>query len=236
MAIYAISDLHLGFDEKIEKPMDIYGERWINHAEKIKADWEEHVNDGDTVIIAGDISWALKLNEAIADLNWISALPGKKVLIKGNHELWWNGISRLNMMYDNIYFLQNTFYEVSDETGKAAICGSRGWLCPGTDGFSEDDRKIYERELHRLELSLAAAKAAGFSDNIIAALHFPPTNENHNPSGFTELFEKYGVKQVVYGHLHGKEIWKRGFQGVLNGVKYSLTAQDYTDGKLLRLK
>ena len=88
----------------------------------------------------------------------------------------------------------------------------------------------------RLELSLAAARDAGFENGIIAALHFPPTNENHNLSGFTELFEKYGVKQVVYGHLHGKEIWKRGFQGILNGVKYSLVAQDYTDAKLIRLK
>lgn len=236
MAIYAISDLHLGFDARVEKPMDIYGDRWINHAEKIKKDWTERVRDEDTVIIAGDISWALKLEEARADLEWINALPGKKVLIKGNHELWWNGIKKMNMMYDSIYFLQNTFYEVEEETGNTAICGSRGWLCPGTDGFSEDDRKIYERELLRLELSLSAAKAAGFKDNIIAALHFPPTNENHNISGFTELFEKYGVKQVVYGHLHGKEIWKRGLQGILNGVRYSLAAQDYTDGKLIHLK
>ncbi len=236
MAIYAIADLHLGFDKRVEKPMDIYGERWINHTERIKEDWEKRVKAGDTVIIAGDISWALKLDEALIDLAWIDSLPGKKVLIKGNHELWWNGINKLNKLYDDIFFLQNTFYEVNDETGRTAICGSRGWICPGTDGFSEDDRKIYNRECLRLELSLAAARDAGFENGIIAALHFPPTNENHNLSGFTELFEKYGVKQVVYGHLHGKEIWKRGFQGILNGVKYSLVAQDYTDAKLIRLK
>lgn len=231
MAIFAIADLHLSFDRNVDKPMDIYGELWERHEERIRTDWEMRVAPSDTVIIAGDISWALRLEEAKADLDWLSELPGKKVLIRGNHELWWNGINKLNRLYDDIYFLQNTFYEAEG----TAICGSRGWICPGTDGFSDDDRRIYERELIRLEMSLEAASKAGFGD-IIAALHFPPTNENGQSSGFTELFEKYGVKRVVYGHLHGKEIWKRGIKGILNGVQYDLVSQDYLEGRLLRLK
>ncbi|MBQ2746856.1 MAG: metallophosphoesterase [Firmicutes bacterium] len=232
MAIYAIADLHLSFDETIDKPMDIYGGRWINHAEKIKEDWEQKVTPDDTVIIAGDISWALKLNEAIPDLDWIDALPGKKVLIKGNHELWWTGVGKLNKMYDSMYFLQNTCYEAEGY----AICGSRGWICPGTDDFSADDTKIYERELLRLEMSLKQAEELGYKGKIIAAIHYPPTNENQQPSGFTKLFEKYEVEHVVYGHLHGKEIWKRGLKGVFNGVRYELVSQDYTDGQLIRIK
>lgn len=231
MAIFAIADLHLSFDTSVDKPMDIYGERWVNHADKIKEDWETRVSEEDTVIIAGDISWALKLKEAMADLEWINRLPGKKVLIKGNHELWWNGINKLNNMYDNIYFLQNTFYEAEG----TAICGSRGWICPGTEGFSQEDRKIYERELLRLRMSLDAAKNAGVED-IIMAIHYPPTNESKQPSDFTRLFEEYSVKQVVYGHLHGKEIWKRGIKGLFNGVKYDLVSQDYTGGKLVQLR
>ncbi len=232
MAIYAIADLHLSFDPRVNKPMDIYGERWENHAEKIKYDWQKRVTEEDTVVVAGDISWALKLDEAVADLDWLSRLPGQKVLIRGNHELWWNGINKMNRLYESIYFLQNTFFPA----GKTAVCGSRGWICPGTDGFSEEDKRIYERELLRLEMSLASAEKAGFGNRIVAALHFPPTNENHQSSGFTELFEKYRVKQVVYGHLHGKEIWKRGIQGNFNGVTYHLIAQDYLDGKLLKLE
>ena len=232
MAIFAIADLHLSFDPRVDKPMDIYGERWVNHAEKIKEDWLQKVGSEDTVIIAGDISWALKLEEAMMDLRWIDSLPGQKVLIKGNHELWWSGIGKLNRLFPSLYFLQNTYREADG----MAICGSRGWICPGTDGFSESDRKIYERELIRLEMSLSAAVKAGFAGKIIAAMHYPPTNENHQISGFTALLEKYGVRQVVYGHLHGKEIWNRGIKGLFNGIDYSLVSQDYRDGKLLKLR
>lgn len=232
MAIYAIADLHLSFDERIDKPMDIFGERWGNYEEKIKESWLAQVTDEDTVIIAGDISWGLKLDEAMADLEWIHNLPGKKVLIKGNHDLWWSGIGKLNKLYDDITFLQNTYYEADG----IAICGSRGWICPGTLDFDEADQKIYDREMLRIEMSLQAAKQAGYEDNIIAVLHFPPTNEHQQPSDITRMFEKYGVKQVVYGHLHGKDIWKRGLKGTLNGIRYDLISQDYLDGQLLKIR
>lgn len=231
MSIYAIADLHLSFDERIDKPMDIFGSQWENHAERLKENWIKTVTDEDTVIIPGDISWALVKDEAYKDIEWIHNLPGKKVITKGNHDLWWTGITKLNKLYDDVYFLQNTIYE----TEGVAICGSRGWLCPGYDGFTEQDEKIYRRELLRLEASLEMAKKAGFEE-IIGVLHYPPTNDKFQKSGFTELFEKYGVKNVIYGHLHGKDSYKHGLQANYNGVNYSLVSLDYLDAcpKLIR--
>ena len=232
MSIFAIADLHLSFGDKIDKPMDVFGPNWENHAERVKEEWEKTVTSDDTVIIAGDISWALKEQDAMADLDWIHALPGEKVLIKGNHELWWMSTNRLNKLYEKgMYFVQNNFHAV----GETAICGSRGWICPGTEGFSQHDEKIYARELLRLKMSLDAAQNAGYTD-IIGVLHYPPTNESHQPSGFTELFEKYKVRQVVYGHLHGKDIWPRGLQAVFNGVDYRLVSLDKMKAKLLKLR
>lgn len=231
MSIYAIADLHLSFDERIDKPMDIFGSQWENHADRLKENWINTVTDEDTVIIPGDISWALVKDEAYKDIEWIHNLPGKKVITKGNHDLWWTGITKLNKLYEDVYFLQNTFY-VAEGT---AICGSRGWLCPGYDGFTEQDEKIYRRELLRLEASLEMAKKAGYED-IIGVLHYPPTNDKFQKSGFTELFEKYGVKTVIYGHLHGKDSYKHGLQANYNGVNYSLVSLDYLNAcpKLIR--
>lgn len=231
MSIYAIADLHLSFDERIDKPMDIFGSQWENHAERLKENWIKTVTDEDIVIIPGDISWALVKDEAYKDIEWIHNLPGKKVITKGNHDLWWTGITKLNKLYDDVYFLQNTIYEAEG----VAICGSRGWLCPGYDGFTEQDEKIYRRELLRLEASLEMAKKAGFEE-IIGVLHYPPTNDKFQKSGFTELFEKYGVKTVIYGHLHGKDSYKHGLQANYNGVNYSLVSLDYLDAcpKLIR--
>jgi predicted phosphohydrolase len=230
MKIFAIADLHLSFGESVEKPMDIYGVQWINHTERLKEYWESTITNQDLILIPGDISWALKMNEAIADLEWIHALPGKKVLSKGNHDLWWTGIGRLNKLYEDITFLQNDYYAAED----TAICGSRGWVCPGSDEFGQHDNKIYERELLRLEFSLSAAKQAGF-ENIIGMLHYPPTNDKLQPSGFTELFTKYGVHNVVYGHLHGKDGFKNGLKSILNGVQYHLTSLDYLECKPLEI-
>jgi len=223
MSIYAISDLHLSFSDKIEKPMDVFGADWINHAERLKEHWMDMVSENDTVIIAGDISWALKLEDAIWDLDWLGSLPGKKVFVKGNHDLWWASITKLNAIVGaNMHFIQNSFFEADGY----AICGSRGWLCPGDEYYSTQDEKIYKREVLRLRASLTSAKEAGFSD-IIGVLHFPPTNDKLNASGFTDLFEEFGVKQVVYGHLHGPESFKRGLSGSFNGVEYKLVSLDY---------
>jgi hypothetical protein len=231
MSIYALGDLHLSLGEGIDKPMDIYGESWARHVERIKENWHGHVKEEDTVILAGDISWALKFNEAKADLDWIHGLPGKKVIIKGNHDLWWTGIQKMNALYDDMVFLHN-FAVSADES---AICGSRGWICPGSDGYTEADDKIYQRELLRLQRSIDDARTKGTKD-LLGVLHFPPTNDKLQPSGFTQLFSEAGVKTVVYGHLHGNDTYHKGLQGSFNGVEYKLVSLDYLNCDPLRLK
>lgn len=230
MKIFAVGDLHLSFDKNTDKPMKIFGEAWENHDERIKKDWESRVSKEDVVIIAGDISWALKSDQAYADLDWIHKLPGEKVLIKGNHDLWWHGIKTLNEKYEDMFFIQNTSYIVG-KSKKIAICGSRGWICPGSEGFSEHDSKIFRRELMRIEASLEHARNRG-CDEIICALHYPPTNDKLQESEITKLLERYGVKECIYGHLHDHEGFKKGLKGILNGVKYTLTSLDFLDCKL----
>lgn len=229
--IFSIADLHLSFSCE-NKNMDIYGGQWINHWQRVQHNWDRIVEEKDIVIIPGDISWALKFEEALEDLKWIHERPGKKVVLRGNHDLWWHSITKLNNMYEDMFFLQNNFYDA----GEYAICGTRGWVCPGDREFSEHDMKIYKRELLRLESSLKQAKDAGF-ENIIGVIHYPPTNERHEESGFTELFTKYGVDTVVYGHLHGEDVCMKGLQGIYNGVKYILTSLDHVKcvPKLIRL-
>ena len=223
MSIYIIGDPHLSFDPLVDKPMDVFGEEWKDHASRLEEAWRSLVMPEDTVIVAGDISWGLRLQEAMADLEWISALPGKKVMIKGNHDLWWAGIGKLNALFDDIHFLQNECYEAEG----VYICGSRGWTCPGSDDFTVADRKIYDREVLRLGYSLEAARKAGGDDAVIIGVtNYPPTNEKKQPSGFTELFSRYGVRKAYYGHLHGKHNYKRGISGVLNGTEYRLISGD----------
>ncbi len=236
MSIFAIADLHLSFS--VEKPMDIYGGQWINHTERVKNNWEAMISEEDTVIIPGDSSWALRFEEALADLKWISDLPGKKVFIKGNHDLWWNSVSKLNALFENMFFLQNSFYEAEGY----AICGSRGWICPDDDDFTIHDEKIYKRELGRLRMSLEFAAKAGFGNKydgnkgkILGAIHFPPSNESPGRSGFTEIFEEYGVEKVVYGHLHGKDAYGNGIKGIKNNIEYILTSTDYLKCKPYRI-
>jgi hypothetical protein len=235
MNIYAIGDLHLSLNENIEKPMDVFGSEWENHSFRLLEAWDASISDEDLVLLCGDISWALKLPEAMADLDYIHDRPGKKVLIKGNHDLWWTSIKRLNQLYEDLFFLQNDFF-LFDET---AICGSRGWTCPGNEDFKAQDMKIYERELLRLRMSLEAASLAGYGKGqegaIITMMHFPPTNDQLEDSGFTRIFEEFGVETVVYGHLHGAENHGRSLKGVRNGVNYRLVAFDYLKGKPERL-
>ncbi|MDT8719026.1 metallophosphoesterase [Clostridium sp. 19966] len=219
MALYAISDLHLSLSE--DKPMDIFGDKWYRHHEKIEANWVSKIKAEDTVLIAGDISWSMKMEDGIKELQWIHALPGRKILIKGNHDYWWGSISKLNSMFSEMNFIQNNFFTYENY----AICGSRGWLCPGGDYFKEKDRKIYDRELIRLRLSLEEAKKAGYS-KFIAMIHYPPTNDRFELSGFTEIFNEYEVEKVIYGHLHGP-FNHNILSGSMNGTEYLLTSCDY---------
>lgn len=228
MSLFSIADLHLSISK--EKPMDIFGGWWINHTETLKKNWISSISEADSVIIPGDISWALKFEEAKQDLDWLAALPGKKILVKGNHDLWWTSIHKLINLYESIEFIQNSSAVYEDY----ALCGTRGWLCPGESGFDAHDDKIYRRELGRLRFSLESAKNRGLK-KVIGILHFPPTNEKLESSGFTELFETYKVEKVVYGHLHGEEAYKYGLQGDCNGVDYRLTACDFLACKPLQL-
>lgn len=228
MSLYAIGDLH--FSTAVNKPMSIFGDNWDNHEEKIINSWKSKVNEEDTVLIVGDTSWAINMNEAEEDLNIIHNLPGKKIYVKGNHDYWWTTVAKLNKLYDDMSFLQNNFYQYEEY----AICGTRGWICPNDVKFTEDDDKIYKREAHRLKLSLDAAKKAGFKKMIVIT-HYPPTNDKLDPSLFTEIYESYGVEKVVYGHLHGKESFKMGLKGIRNEVEYNLVSCDYVDFNLIKI-
>lgn len=219
MSLFAISDLHLGIN--VDKPMDIFGDNWNNHDEKIKINWINNINEDDVVLIAGDISWSMNFDDGKKDLEWINALPGKKIILKGNHDYWWKSITKLNNYYDDMFFIQNNFSNYNNY----AICGTRGWVCPGSNNFDSHDEKIYKRELIRLRLSLDSAVKAGY-DKFIVMLHYPPTNDKFHPSGFTEIFKEYKVEKVIYGHLHGPFNFKV-LNNTLDGIEYVLTSCDF---------
>ncbi len=225
MRIWAIGDTHLSFHDEINKPMDVFGGGWENHAERIKAAWIERVQPEDVVIIPGDISWGLKLEEAMPDIEWIHELPGKKLISKGNHDLWWSRINYLNSLYDDVIFLQNDAYYIESED--IAICATRGWPYPGSDEYSEHDEKMYRRELMRLEMGLEAARRKSASALIIVALHYPPSGFKCERTEFTGMMEKYGVQQCVYGHLHGAVAYASGPKGQHRGIEYNLVSSDY---------
>lgn len=219
MALYAISDLHLALSS--DKPMDVFGEHWHNHHEKIKENWISKIKKEDTVLIAGDISWSMKMKEGLKELEWIHLLPGRKILVKGNHDYWWQSVSKLNSLYDDMNFIQNNFYNYEDY----AVCGTRGWICPGGDNFTSHDEKIYNRELIRLRLSLDMAVKGGYK-KFIVMIHYPPTNEQFNSTEFMEIFKEYGVGRVIYGHLHGPSL-NKVMVGEIEGIEYILTSADY---------
>lgn len=228
MALFVIGDLHLSISS--EKPMGIFGSNWENHHNKIQKNWIENIRAEDTILIPGDISWAMDHEQAKEDLDWINNLPGRKILLKGNHDYWWGSIQRLNSMYSKMDFLQNNYYIYDD----IAICGARGWTCPNESKYTEHDKKIYSREINRLKLSLDQA-VRNNHDKIFVMTHYPPTNDQKELSDFTRLYEFYGVKKVFYGHLHGEESFEGGLKGNVNGVEYYLTSSDYLDFNPLKV-
>lgn len=221
MCLFAIGDLHLpGGDDK---PMDVFDPQWNGHFFRISEDWRKRVSEDDTVLIPGDISWALRLQDAVPDLQAIGELPGRKILLKGNHDYWWTSLSRVrSALPKNMHVLQ---YDAMD-LGNIIVCGSRGWNQPTEEtSLSDEDEKIYQRELQRLELSLQSATRLANGRPIIAMMHFPPLYDNMRNTAFTTLLEKYGVSKVVYGHLHGAGI-RTGFNGEWNGIEYRLVSCD----------
>ena len=222
MRIFSIGDLHLSLS--MEKPMDLFGDVWRDHPQKLRTAWKETVHEDDWVLIPGDISWAMNLDAALLDLLFLGELPGKKLILRGNHDYWWSSHAKmLSVLPRGVFALQNDSICLGDIT----VCGTRGWSCPGTIGFSETDQKIYNRELKRLEFSL---KTADSDANILLMLHFPPFNERKQDSGFTELIECYNVKIVVYAHLHGVA-QKSIFEGERNETRYIFVASDYLNFK-----
>jgi predicted phosphohydrolase len=198
MRVFAIADPHLSRSDP--KPMTIFGPAWEGHPQTFFDGWRETVTEDDLVLVPGDLSWALRLDEALLDLNDIGDLPGRKVILRGNHDYWWPSVSRLRAaLPEGMYAVQNDALLLDG----LVIAGSRGWVCPGSHGFSEQDEKIYRRELERLRLSLAAAsKLKG--EAFVVMLHFPPVNSRLEPSGFTDLLVEAAPDALVFGHVHGE--------------------------------
>ncbi len=200
MSIYAISDLHLSFG--VDKPMDIFGKTWQDYEKRIESNWKEKVKENDIVIIPGDISWGMTLNEALPDFKYINDLPGKKIILRGNHDYYFSTKTKLENFFkqnnlDTIYILHNNAIDI----GKYILCGTRGW--GNTEGTDKAlDKKIIEREKIRLKLSLDEGKKLQEQNNkdIIVAMHFPPFISNYQ-----EILKEYNVKKCIYGHLH--RIW-----------------------------
>ena len=226
MRIFAIGDLHLS--GSAPKPMSIFGLHWENHWDKIRADWEQQVGEEDAVLIPGDISWAMTLTEAAPDLSALGALPGRKVLIRGNHDYWWSSISRVRgSLPPSVHALQNDHLVLSGWV----FCGTRGWQPPGARGNTAQDQKIYARELLRLQMSMQGIKDP---KHCIVLLHFPPFDEGGRPTPVTELLADAGPSHVVYGHLHGESA-KNGVEGVVDGIKYHLVSCDHLGFALKRI-
>ena len=218
MALYAIGDLHLSLG--VPKPMDIFGGAWLGYMDKLK-EGMSCITDADTTVLLGDISWALGLEESTADFAWINQIPGRKIILKGNHDYWWNTASKFytfceNNQFDNIYILNNNHYEYNGY----AICGTRGWFFEENRG-NEHDEKIFKRELLRLEASL---KSAGDLPKIVF-LHYPPLYKGYTCPEIIELMHQYDVRLCFYGHLHGAS-HGLALEGQWNGIDYRLVSAD----------
>ena len=224
--VFSISDLHIG--TCVDKPMDVFGKQWEGHFDKIKEDWLRRVGEQDVVLLAGDFSWAMSLEEVKGDLAELAALPGKKVLLKGNHDYWWQSVSKVrSVLPEGVYALQNDVIRI----GNYLFCGSRGWMMEHPE---EEEKKIFDRELIRLELSLSAmAKVRREGDKVIGMTHFPPFDLTFASTPVTELFRKYEVDTVVYGHLHGNVYAKK--KVFLDKTNYLLTSCDLVDFALVEV-
>lgn len=223
MKVFAISDLHLSFET--DKPMDVFGERWENYEKKLLENAKNKVSDDDILLIGGDLSWAMQIAETTKDFDYIGNLPGKKVVVRGNHDYWWKAISAVREHFENydVYALQNDSVKFEN----IIIAGTRGWVVPEAGkSLGEQDKKIYDRELIRLEMALQSAiQKKQDGDKLIVLIHFPPFNSQVEESDFTRLLEKYDVDICVYGHLHGKTKYTYP-RCELNGISYILSSAD----------
>lgn len=230
MAIYTIADLHLSFNAN--KPMNVFGQNWQNYEKKIKKDWLSKVKQEDIVILPGDFSWAMYLNETEKDFEFINNLPGKKILLKGNHDYWWTTVTSMRKYlkeknFENIDFLYNNSYEFEYKI----IAGTRGWIL----SEEQEDIRLTKREVARLELSIKSG-IEQFGDNkeIIVFMHYPPVTKNYMNTEYIELMKKYNIKRCFYGHLHANSI-QDAVEGNVQGIELKLVSSDGLDFKLLRI-
>lgn len=232
MAIYALSDLHLAYGIP-QKTMEAFGKSWENYMARIEESWNSVVAPEDLVLVPGDICWATKLNEAVADFEHLNNLNGRKIISRGNHDYWWSTMNKIRAFlieneFSTIDFIRND--DVYLEQG-AVIAGTRGWNFPGVNEFVESDRKIYERELIRLNICIDSIKKADPEHKLkwIVTLHYPPLTKQHHSSGFTEILKEAGVDTCIYGHLHGLG-HRSVFEGRLDNnpvTEYICAASDY---------
>lgn len=226
MSIYAISDLHLSFNT--DKPMNIFG--WDDYENRIAEDWNKKVSDEDLVLLPGDFSWELRLQNTYKDFEYLSNLPGKKLLLKGNHDYWWTTLKSMRDYlkqnnYNNIDFIYNNSYEYENKI----IAGTRGWNI-ATE--TEEDKKIKARELLRLENSIKdGIEKYGEDKEIIVCMHYPPIIKENTNTEYAAILQKYKVKKCIYGHLHGKT-QVNAVEGIFNGIEYIMASCDYTGFKL----
>ena len=218
MALYAIGDLHLCLGA--EKPMDIFGGAWVDYMQKLKNGMTV-IKPEDTTVLLGDLSWALDLEQAREDFSWINEIPGRKIILKGNHDYWWSTVAKFNKFcqvnsFSNMMILHNNHYEYED----VAICGTRGWFFE-EDRSGEHDEKVFKRELLRLEESL---KSAGEKRKIVF-LHYPPRYRGYTCDEILAILDKYDVRQCYYGHLHGAS-HGLAMEGLWDGIEYKLLSAD----------
>lgn len=233
MAIYTIGDLHLSFS--VDKPMDIFGDNWENHSEKIKENWLSKVKPDDTVILPGDFSWATYLEETKKDFEFLNSLPGRKIMSKGNHDYWWTTVTKMKKYlkennFENIDFLYNNSFLVENKI----IAGTRGWV---TNFKNAENSKILKRENDRLKLSIEdGINKFGEDKEIIVFIHYPPFYKEKvlEEFDFIKTMKRYNVKKCIYGHLHA-ESHKEAVEGIIDGIEYKLVSSDYLKFDLVKL-
>lgn len=246
MSLYAIGDLHLHFGSELKAPGQLHGRIWKNHEEKFKKNCEKLLTDKDTLVLIGDHSWGKNLAQAGPDLQYISDLPGRKILIRGNHDMFWpvKKTGQLNERYrPELTFLQDSYASY----GEYAIVGTKGYTFEGPFYLDrrgrivdwdvkeeEHAKKLVDRELARLRTSFETAKADGFRKYIMF-LHYPPTNILERRSGFTDMAEEYGAEQVIYAHCHGESRFHDSIEGEYRGREYHLASGDFLRWKPLRI-
>ena len=230
MKIFAISDLHLGLIA--DKPMDIFGPHWEGHPERIRQEWTNAVSGDDIVLVAGDISWAMKPLEAKEDLAFLDGLPGKKIIIKGNHDYWWQGLKKVrDIAPASITPLQNTSYEIEG----IGIAGTRLWIDPGLnlEKATDDDRKLFERELSRLKNSIESI--SGNPEKIIVMTHFPPISPDGIAGRAVEAVKGFDIHTWVFGHMHIDGNHYSGFNTTLGNTRFVFTSADYIGFRPVRI-